>query len=122
MGDKWKEEHPFEVWAMGVYNKMRYRTIGYKGFHNRGHWKGLELCPQDDFREWAEEQYDVWFKLNKKYKKTHSRKDAPSINRKDTSKGYIVDNLEIITVSENSRLSKKRGVKHAKKTNRKRNR
>ena len=101
---RWRKKHPFEYWISRTYQMMRRRVKGDSAYHNRGNWVGQPICKLSDFKEWAYTQEDVWEELDKKYRRTKSRKDAPSINRIDSEEGYMIHNLEIITVSENSSL------------------
>jgi hypothetical protein len=66
-------------------------------------YEGKALLPKDEFYHWANsdnkfhELYDSYLKSG------YSRKIAPSVDRIDSSKGYAIDNMEWVTMSENSR-------------------
>ena len=100
---QWKLENPFEYWIIHTYARMQIRVKGRKDVHNRGHWKGLPICSMEEFRGWADTQKNLWEQLQAVYSVTKRRGDAPSINRKDPPLGYAVTNLELKTVSQNSR-------------------
>lgn len=81
------------------YSAMKARVSGY------GHsfYKHLPLLSKDEFLHWAINN-KKFLKLFEEYKSMDmKRKYAPSIDRIDTTKGYIVGNLQFITVSENSK-------------------
>lgn len=67
-------------------------------------YKGKEILPRKQFYAWANSNKD-FVRLFKTYKKSgFDRKLAPSVNRINSSKGYLLENMEWITHSENSRL------------------
>lgn len=87
---------------MRLYRNMKSRITGIQvqKFHL---YKGKELLEKDDFYTWAKGNSTFW-KLYEVYKNSgYDRKLAPSVDRIDSSKGYVIDNMEFVTHSENSR-------------------
>ena len=73
---------------------------------------GLPICGRVEFREWAEanEQFtilwDNWHASGKLYKLT------PSVDRLVEEKGYVLENMQWLTVSENTiKENKRRAIK-----------
>lgn len=86
-----------------TYQNMKSRVNGT--LKKKAHlYKGLPILTKEAFKEWAlndptfNKLYNDWVISN------YDRKLSPSINRIDSSKGYLLDNIEWITHSENSRL------------------
>jgi hypothetical protein len=87
---------------MRMYRNMKSRVTGVQAqkFHL---YKGKELLRKDDFYAWAKGNPTFW-KLYEIYKNSgYDRKLAPSVDRVDSSKGYVIENMEFVTHSENSR-------------------
>lgn len=73
--------------------------------HNRGNWAGKPILSRDVFMSWAK-NHPTFLHLYKQYVMTDfNRKLAPSINRINSSKGYLLDNIEWVTNSQNSGLA-----------------
>jgi hypothetical protein len=96
-------EKTFKGFLMRTYRNMESRVTGVQ--KKKAHlYLGLELLPRDEFYSWASadrdlaELWDVWVLSG------YQRKLTPSVDRKDSSKGYILDNMRWLTHSENSRL------------------
>lgn len=88
---------------MRMYRNMTSRTKGIQW--RKAHlYKGKELLPREDFYTWAKDHKDFW-KLYKRWVRSdYDRKLTPTVNRIDASKGYLLNNMEWLTHSENSRL------------------
>jgi len=76
-----------------------------KGATNRStYYKGLEILTREEFYKWALN--------NTEYIRLHAewngicRKTAPSIDRIDSNKGYVLGNMQWITVSQNSKKAR----------------
>lgn len=99
---------------MRLYRNMKSRTEGVqrKKYHI---YEGKELLPKDKFYLWAEGNVD-FEKLFEDYRASgFERRLAPSVDRIDPTRGYSIDNMEFVTMSENSRrgaISRHHG-KHA---------
>lgn len=87
---------------MRMYRNMKSRVNGIQ-IQKYHLYKGKELLEKEDFYNWAKLNETFW-KLYEDYKNSgFDRKLAPSVDRIDSSKGYIIDNMEFVTHSENSR-------------------
>jgi len=88
---------------MRTYRNMESRVKGiqYKKAHL---YLGLELLPREDFYTWATTDSKFWALFAGWAAAEFKRTLTPSINRIDTSRGYVLDNIEWLTHSENSRL------------------
>lgn len=92
--------HPIKRIRNNMYLKMRRRVT------SRRSWLGLPICSKAEFSKWFNSQKFVIKRLVTIYFDSgKDRRLAPSVNRIQAKEGYIVPNLEIITVSENSILS-----------------
>lgn len=86
-----------------MYQNMRKRVSG-KDLTKIHLYKGMVIIPRGDFKVWVLSQdsfhslFDLWVESG------HKLAYIPSIDRIDSSIGYIVDNMRILTHSENSRL------------------
>lgn len=97
-------------YLMRTYRNMLSRTAGIQS--KKAHlYEGLDLLSKEDFYDWAESE-NSFLTLFSDYKESGwEMKLAPSIDRIDSTKGYILDNMRWLTHSENSSLgaaSKKR--------------
>jgi hypothetical protein len=86
---------------MRLYRNMKSRVTGVQKqkFHL---YKGKVLFDRDDFYTWALTQ-PKFHELFEAYEASnYERKLAPSVDRVDSSKGYTFDNVEWVTMLENS--------------------
>ena len=87
---------------MRLYRNMKSRVTGVQKMKSHL-YVGKELLTKDEFNQWAMQNPD-FHKLFADYEESqYERKLAPSVDRIDSSKGYSVDNMEFVTMSENSR-------------------
>lgn len=103
---------------MRLYRNMQSRVEGVQKvkFHL---YEGKELLDRHTFYQWGL-MSNTFISLYINYtKNNYDRKLAPSVDRKDSSKGYYLDNMEWVTMSENSRRGSKskKGLKYEVKTN-----
>lgn len=98
-----KYEKTINGFLMRVYRNMESRVTGIQW--KKAHlYKGLDLLPREQFYDWAKNN-SAFNLLYINWKKSgYDRKITPSINRIDSSLGYLYNNIEWITHSENSRL------------------
>jgi len=87
---------------------MRHRYSGMKqsvegrNSHKRSS-EGKDICTQEEFFNWCEENKTIFNRIYKDWKKTDFiQKKSPSIDRIDNTKGYTIDNIEWTTQSKNS--------------------
>lgn len=98
-----KYEKTFCGYLMRKYRNMQSRI---KGIQKQKHhlYKDLEILPMDEFYMWALSSED-YERLFCEYKDSgFNRKLAPTVDRTDSKKGYILENMRWLTHSENSRL------------------
>lgn len=92
--------------VMRTYRNMQSRCSGI--LKGKAHiYEGLEVLPRESFYEWSlsdptfNNLYEQWVSSD------YCKKLSPSVDRKDTSVGYILGNMQWITHSENSRKGAK---------------
>lgn len=85
-----------------TYRNMLSRVLGIqkKKEHLYG---GLAVLDKELFYEWSLRNSDFNTLFDAWVKSGYDRKLSPSIDRKDTSVGYTLENIQWITHSENSR-------------------
>ena len=89
-----------------IYRNMlsRVKGIQKKNIHI---YEGLPIVEKEVFYKWALNNkdynllYDKWVELN------YDRMDAPSIDRINSKKGYVLDNMRWITFRQNCSLGGK---------------
>lgn len=87
-----------------LYSGMKERVSGRKT-KRPDLYKGKPLIPKDAFMIWAKNHPD-FFSLYKRWASCNfDRKLTPTINRIDSSKGYVLGNIEWMTNSQNCGLS-----------------
>lgn len=84
------------------YDKLVNRVNGY----GKARYSGMELLSRDDFRTWAKSQGQLYALYHDWNKEGHTRKFMPTVDRIDSSQGYILGNIRWLTQSENSRLGR----------------
>lgn len=65
-------------------------------------YAGLPYCSWEEFWTWAQANKDVWDALVAKAQQTGLRRDRPSIDRTDTKKGYVTDNMTFMAQGDNT--------------------
>ena len=94
-----------------TYEGMSRRVRG-KAKGNEHIYGGLSICSRKEFMQWASNDtnflrlFNAWLESGCEYS------ISPSIDRIDNERGYDLDNIQWLTVSENS---VKRGEDNAKK-------
>jgi hypothetical protein len=96
---------------MRAYRNMQSRVTGVQKlkFHL---YAGKSLLPRESFYDWAiasnsfHDLFATWEASG------YPRKLTPSVNRKDSKRGYELDNMEWVTHSENSRKCMRWGKLH----------
>lgn len=97
-----KYEKTKKGFLMRLYRNMQSRIQGVQKqkYHLYGN---KELLNREDFYNWALNN-NIFNQLFEQYEKSNfDRKLAPSVDRIDSDKGYILTNMEFVTMSENSR-------------------
>ena len=97
-----KYEKTKKGFLMRLYRNMQSRVDGVQKLKHHL-YKGKYLLPREEFYEWALND-ESFHKLFEEYESSgYERKLAPSVDRVDSSCGYSIDNMEFVTMSENSR-------------------
>ena len=83
-----------------MYLNAQQRVRGQDKTHPQ--YKGLPICTHEEFYKFAETSnygslYDAW--VNDGYK----LRFTPTIDRLDKTRGYVLGNIEIVTMTENLR-------------------
>ncbi len=87
---------------MRLYRNMKSRVTGVQKLKQHL-YKDKELLPKDEFYKWASNDSEFHRLFSDYEESKYERKLAPSVDRIDSSKGYTLDNMEFVTMSENSR-------------------
>ena len=97
-----KYEKTKKGFLMRLYRNMQSRVTGVqkKKLHL---YKGLELLERVEFYNWAlnNEQFDTMFLCWEE--SNYDRKLTPTVDRIDSKIGYVSENMQWLTHSENSR-------------------
>ncbi len=97
-----KYEKTKSGFLMRMYRNMKSRISGIQSakYHL---YANKDILSKEDFYSWAKDnkQFDALFNLYEQ--SNYNMKLAPSIDRIDSSKGYVISNMQFITHSENSK-------------------
>lgn len=95
-------EKTISGFLMRLYRNMQSRVAGVD--KKKAHlYLGKPLLAREDFYQWALGSPE-FYKLFGEYKISgYERKLCPSVDRKESDKGYELSNMEWVTMSENSR-------------------
>lgn len=98
-----------------LYRNMKSRISGvqYQKFHL---YQGKELLPKEEFYNWAKNNSKFWDLFEQYKASNYDRKLAPSVDRVNSSIGYIIENMEWVTHSENSRRGSNNNLAMKQKT------
>jgi len=98
-----KYEKTKKGFLVRMYRNMQSRVTGVQS--KKAHlYKGKELLNRDEFYKWAldsplfHSMFDIWEDSD------YDRKLTPTVDREDTTMGYLLSNMRWLTHSENSRL------------------
>lgn len=88
------------------FKEMRCRVEGKrpKGKHR---YEGLPICEKEDFLNWSLSSLELLNLYNQWVKSDYKRSLSPSVDRINSSDGYLLNNIRWITQSENSSLGGK---------------
>lgn len=90
---------------MRAYCNMQSRVTGVQ--KKKAHlYLGLPILPREEFYSWSKDNSDFWRLYRQWVKSNYQRTLTPSVNRVDPDKGYTLDNIEWLTHSVNSALSR----------------
>lgn len=98
-----KYEKTKNGYLMRTYRNMLSRVNGT--LKKKAHlYEGLPILDKDLFYFWSKNNPDFNYLFEEYERSGFDLKSAPSIDRKDSLRGYTLDNIRWITFSENSRL------------------
>lgn len=83
---------------------MKWRVSG-KDPKNK-YWKGLPLMDAHEFYEWSLKHTNYPDIHERWVKRKYEQKFSPSVDRLDSSKGYVLGNIEWVTHQENARRAR----------------
>jgi hypothetical protein len=107
-----KYEKTINGFLVRKYRNMQSRVVGVQ-------WKkahlyfGKHLLPREDFYKWAKSCKEFYRMFEIWKDSRYERRLCPTVDRIDPHKGYFLDNMRWLTLSDNSRLGSysQRGIK-----------
>jgi hypothetical protein len=97
-----KYEKTKKGFLMRMYRNMQSRTRGIQ--KQKAHlYKGKPLLDRNVFYGWALNNQTFHLLFDAWEASGYDRKLTPTVDRIDSSSGYLLDNMEFVTHSENSR-------------------
>jgi hypothetical protein len=100
--DTKKYEKTQPGYLMRMYRNMKSRISGVQ--KKKAHlYQGKELLPKDEFYEWAECSPMFMVLWNKYVSSGYQQKLAPTVDRVDSTQGYILENMQWVSHSVNSK-------------------
>jgi hypothetical protein len=87
-----------------VYSSMNQRVKG-KNTSRPDLYMGLPILPRDIFYTWSKNHPDFLALYKRWFSNNFDRKLTPTVNRMNSSKGYVLGNIEWVTNSQNCGLS-----------------
>lgn len=97
-----KYEKTVNGFLVRLYRNMKSRISGVQKLKHHL-YKNKELLNKDDFYAWAKSSPDFNLLFNNWTDSHYDRKLTPSVDRVDSSVGYLLSNMVWVTHSENSR-------------------
>ena len=97
-----KYERTKKGFLMRKYHHMLGRVNGEKWYNGVHLWAGKEILPKEDFYKWALANEDFHRLFEQWEKAGYERNLCPSVDRLDSSKGYILGNMEFVTFLVNA--------------------
>ena len=86
-----------------LYRNMQSRVEGVQ--KKKAHlYEGLEILDRESFYQWALSSAEFFSMFNTWVESGYDRKICPTVDRKESSNGYVFDNIRWLTHSNNSRL------------------
>lgn len=99
-----KYEKTKKGFLMRLYRNMLSRVRGVQKLKYHL-YKDKDILNKDEFYKWSLNN-DNFHKLFNNYElSNYDRKLAPSVDRINSKKGYVIENMEFVTMSENSSRS-----------------
>lgn len=96
-----KYEKTKKGFLVRAYRNMKSRIDGVQW--RKAHlYTGKELLPKEEFYKWALASKDFHALFDAYESAGYKRMDSPSVDRLDSSLGYLVENMQWVTTRENS--------------------
>lgn len=90
--DKHYRKYDINAFLNKVYKNMRQRVLGIQ--KNKSHiYLGLSILSKEEFIKWSKENQEFIQLYTKWYEDGFKRTNTPSIDRIDSNKGYVLDNI-----------------------------
>lgn len=100
-----KHTNEYEKTPSGfLVRKYRNMLSRVSGVQKKKHhlYKDLDILPKDEFYSWAMSN-DIFWNMFKVWEKNNYKRGlCPTVDRIDPTKGYILENMQWLTHSENS--------------------
>lgn len=97
---------------MRTYRNMESRVVGI--LKKKAHlYEGLPILPREDFYRWAMASYEFHRLFDGWVKSGYQCGESPSVDRIDSSKGYVLGNMQWLTHRENSRLTSRNTLRQS---------
>lgn len=97
-----KYEKTINGFLMRLYRNMQSRVTGVQKLKHHL-YSGKCLLPRIEFYAWAKSSSTFYVMFSEWETSGYDQCFTPTVDRKDSTKGYSVDNMEWVTHSENSR-------------------
>lgn len=95
-------------WIYGHrYNMLRNRATGY--YKNKKHSSiGKPVLTREEYDQWCKENETIFMKIHKAWEKSGFKKAlAPTIDRINNNGGYTPENMQWLTMSDNTKKGTK---------------
>lgn len=90
---------------INIFILTRYKMLKNKveGKICNSKYLGLSICTKEEFIEYASNNAELNYLFREWGKNGYKHGETPSMDRYDSSLGYTIDNIQFITMSDNSR-------------------
>ena len=100
MNAKKAYEKTKQGFLMRLYHNMQSRVKGIQKNHAK-YYEGLPIIEKKTFYFWAMKSIKFHKLFYEWQQSGYDRKLVPSIDRKDNTKGYTIENIQFLTLSNN---------------------
>lgn len=104
--DKNRQRYSFERIFQHKYSMMKQAVEG-RSVHPRS-CRGKELCAKTEFILWCRKNISEFKRLHREYVESgFDKKKAPSVDRINPNRGYSLDNIQWLSLSDNCKRKSK---------------